>query len=234
MIIAKMNSSANLSVFKPWHMQMLGAALWHRHVARSLLKFSDVPSSFTKHAQMKDVHLAIYHAHPLQLFKSLPEEERLLRAWQGQLKPHLARVPILEKAFVDYVKARLRTGAIFSLPTELLPDAAGNPPPLMDPGAHLQASLVLATRDDEACREQLGVQHRNHTFFKVVRADIANRFCHGKVDENKRTSMALSKLMLSGRQGLAGVFKHSGGLEAPPSVERPKLCVRSKHKSGDC
>ena len=81
-----------------------------------------------------------------------------------------------------------------------------NPSTLVDQAC--EAAVVLAGRGAQA----MTAQHRNHTFYQVLKGDLHRRFL-AAADELRQWQMAVKRLELCGRAGTAGVFRASGHIE---------------------
>ena len=123
-----------------------------------------------------------------------------------------------EKMLCDYIQ-ECCVGEITSLPAHEPDHADGAEgalvpyvPYVYDPNTLVDAACEVAVVLASVEVQPLGLVHRNHTFYLVLKGDLHRRFLMVS-DENRQWKLAVKKLELCGRAGGAGIFLGTGRIE---------------------
>lgn len=209
-ICASLALPRNMALLHQWPRMVMASAVWNKRLFRSLLSFCDVSKEFVRHAESRAITQTLYHCHPLQLYAEMHESQQTLQAWNKLSKPEMQAAHSAEKLLLEFLRNRLRPDVLRSLPKGVGLQAPQLAPP--GPGTLLRlATEAVAQAPERPETETIGLKHKDHLFFKVVKSDYTRRFTLGG-DTAQSASIAGTMLKLVGRAGRAGIFQATGAI----------------------
>jgi len=210
---ARLRQPQNLEVLGDWRARLFLIHAWDKRLARELLQ-GIMSQEFCRHASKADCTKAVYHCLPRQTLVNTSADKVLQRSFREATKLPAPSVPLPVRLAVDYFKDRLRVGTVFSLPSSAVPCQGvvdgGPASQVLTLPAHPVQSIVpqaleLACQGPRA-QVKMGIEFKGHKLFKVVRADLSNRFLqHGP--DRKSCLISVLALRIEGRFGVGGMFR---------------------------
>ena len=215
---ARLRHRENVDVMtSDWRARAFVVHAWNRRgLARSLLRGA-MPAAVLNIASNAELIRGVYHCLPRQLFRDVGLEKVLIANMQSMSKV-LAFKPTPPVALaVGYFKERLLPGAVFSMPSARLPES------MRQRGKAPQAAQLAAFQLDAILDEAvalaaeplggrstvaMGMNVKDHRFFRVVKTNLASRFVQF---DNGRRSVCISvcELQMTARHDQAGLQAQS-------------------------
>ena len=106
-LCANLNLCSNLQLFECWEAREFAKMMWNCHAASRLLKGCPVSSAIAVHAPQHQKNAAVYHALPVQLFRTISEAHVLLQRWEEAQVKVTTQLPTQEKMLMDSFFRRL-------------------------------------------------------------------------------------------------------------------------------
>ena len=197
-----------------WKCRLATLILKHAAIPVALRQTWDGPSEYWKRQARL---LAVYHAHERQLYQDISPVAVMHRRFKVATSLPQIKLGTQEKMLCDYIQERC-VGRIISLSEHdegMVPDPSGAAvvPYVYDPNTLVVAALEAgAALSGCSLAEPLGLDHRHHVFFNVLRGDLHRRF-NVLSDDTKQWQLAVKHLQLCGRASGAGIFRSGGRVE---------------------
>ena len=178
-LCASLNLSVNLRLFNVWEAREFARLYWNAHHAFWLLQTCDVSAALKKHGKAHQKHAAVYHALPVQMFRSIESTHALLLRWEAGKKSGAKYATGQVKMVMDLF--RRFENKVISV-RELPCSEAGReivPAVTYDEKQLVQVAMACAARP--IVHNKVTGQFANHTFLKIVKTHLHSRFNMVKV-----------------------------------------------------
>ena len=214
-----------------WDAKLFGAERWSCHsIAKDVLLKTGIPKAFCEFAKPAELIRAIHFNHDRQLFSHCQAVSDVADHWDASSLRPKAFISQDEKLALQWFKDRL-ADSIVSLPAFAASAAAVHDESKLVVADNIVDGAIVAATSDTTREEQLvTAEVQQHTFYKIVNADLSSRYYHNDKDFHKFVCVCavVYSLDCAGPAGVWTLRPHSG------SVDRTAFFSKTCAKKGMC